>query len=82
MVKNLPGKAGDMGSIPGMGRFSWRRKWLPTPVGREFGGLQRAGGLQSMWLQRVRPNSVTEHHKNPLPNPKIYPYFLLRVLDF
>ena len=24
--------AGDLGSIPGLGRFPWRRKWQPTPV--------------------------------------------------
>ena len=24
--------AGDLGSIPGSGRFPWRRKWRPTPV--------------------------------------------------
>ena len=24
--------AGDPGSIPGSGRFPWRRKWQPTPV--------------------------------------------------
>ena len=24
--------AGDLGSIPGLGRFPWRRKRLPTPV--------------------------------------------------
>ena len=23
---------GDLGSIPGLGRFSWRREWQPTPV--------------------------------------------------
>ena len=35
MVKNSPADAGDvrdLGSIPGSGRFPWRRKWLPTPV--------------------------------------------------
>ena len=32
MVKNLPAKAGDMVSIPGSRRPSWRRKWQPTPV--------------------------------------------------
>ena len=32
MVKNLPANAGGMGSIPGLGRFPWRRKWQPTPV--------------------------------------------------
>ena len=25
-------RAGDPGSIPGLGRFPWRRKWRPTPV--------------------------------------------------
>ena len=35
MVKNLPENAEDVrdaGSIPGSGRFSWRRAWQPTPV--------------------------------------------------
>ena len=32
MVKNLPANAGDAGSIPGPGRFPWRRKWQPTAV--------------------------------------------------
>ena len=32
VVKNLPVNAGDSGSIPGSGRFPWRRKWQPTPV--------------------------------------------------
>ena len=35
VVKNLPPNAGDvrdMGSIPGLGRFPWRRKWQPTLV--------------------------------------------------
>ena len=25
-------QAGDLGSIPGLGRFPWRRKWQPTPL--------------------------------------------------
>ena len=24
--------AGNLGSIPGLGKFPWRRKWQPTPV--------------------------------------------------
>ena len=32
MVKNLPANGGDVGSIPGLGRSPWRRKWQPTPV--------------------------------------------------
>ena len=35
MIKNLPTNTRDvrnMGSIPGLGRFPWSRKWQPTPV--------------------------------------------------
>ena len=35
MVKNPPGSAGDtrdVSSIPGSGRFPWRRKWQHTSV--------------------------------------------------
>ena len=32
MVKNLPINAGDLGSIPGLGRSPGRRKWQPSPV--------------------------------------------------
>ena len=35
MAKNPPASAGgarDMGSIHGLERFPWRRKWQPTPV--------------------------------------------------
>ena len=35
VVKNQPanaGDTGDAGAVPGLGRSSWRRKWLPTPV--------------------------------------------------
>ena len=32
MVKNPPADAGDTGSIPGVGKTHWRRKWQPTPV--------------------------------------------------
>ena len=35
VIKNPPGNAEDIrdvGSIPGLGRFPWRRKWQPTPL--------------------------------------------------
>ena len=38
--------AGDLGSIPGSGRTSWRRKWQPTPVflpGESHGQRSLAG---------------------------------------
>ena len=31
-VKASACNAGDLGLIPGLGRFSWRRKWQPTQV--------------------------------------------------
>ena len=31
-VKASTSDAGDLGLIPGSGRFPWRRKWQPTPV--------------------------------------------------
>ena len=39
--KESPFKAGDLGLIPGLGRFTWRRERLPTPIfwPREFHGL-------------------------------------------
>ena len=50
VVKNPPSaRAGDMrdvGSIPGLGRFPWRREWLPTPVllpGKSHGQRTLAG---------------------------------------
>ena len=47
---------GDPGSIPGSGRFPWRREWLPTPVfvPGEFPWREEPGGLQSMGSQRVK----------------------------
>ena len=31
-VKASACNTGDLSSIPGLGRFPWRRKWRPTPV--------------------------------------------------
>ena len=38
--------AGDADSIPGLGRFPWRRKWQPTPVflSRESNGQRSLAG--------------------------------------
>ena len=49
MVKNLPSDAGDVrdvGLIPELRRFPWRRKWQPTPVflpGESHGQRKLAG---------------------------------------
>ena len=41
-------KAGNLGSIPGLGRFPWRREQLPTPVCQpeEFQGLYSTWGCK------------------------------------
>ena len=49
VVKSPPAPAGDVrdaGSIPGSGRFPWRRKWQPTPVffpGESYGQRSLVG---------------------------------------
>ena len=49
VIKNLPANAGDMrdvGLIPGLGRFPWRREWQPTPIflpGKSQGQRSLAG---------------------------------------
>ena len=52
--KASAGNAGDTSSIPGLGRFPWRRKWQPIPVflpGEFHGQRSLAGYIQSMGLQ-------------------------------
>ena len=47
--------AGDLGSIPGLGRSPWRRKGQPTPVllpGKSHGWMEESGGRQSMGSHR------------------------------
>ena len=48
---------GDQGSIPGLGRFPWRRECLPTPVflPGEFHGQRNLAGYSS-WDCSVRCN--------------------------
>ena len=53
VVENSPASAGDIrdsGSIPGLGRFPWRKAWQPTPVflPREFHGQRSLVG-HSLW---------------------------------
>jgi len=45
----------DLGSIPGLGRFPWRRAWQPTPVflRGESPWTVEPNGLESMGSQIV-----------------------------
>ena len=61
--------AGDPGSVPRLGRFPWRREWLPTPVllpGESYGQRSLAGYSQSMGSQRVRHDWVINTHTQNL----------------
>ena len=58
MVKNSPANAGDIrdvGSIPELGRFPWRRVWQPTLVflPGESPWTEGPGVLQSIGSHRV-----------------------------
>ena len=54
VVKNPPANAGDVGSIPGSGRFPWRRKWQAhsSVLAWEIPQAEEPSGLQSVGLQK------------------------------
>ena len=65
MVKNLPANAGDtrdMGSIPGLVRSPWRRKWQPTPVflPGEFHGQSPWGLKESETTEQLTLSFMVE----------------------
>ena len=64
-VKNPPVNAGDTrdtGSIPGLGRFPWRRAWQTTPVflPRESHGRRSLAGYRPWSCKRVRRDLATK----------------------
>ena len=56
---------GRPGFDPWVGKIPWWRVWQPTPVflSGESPWTEEPGGLQSMELQRVRPNWACMHTK-------------------
>ena len=63
---------GDLGSIPGSGRFPWRRKWQSTPVllpGKSHGqrslvGYSPLGGKESDMTEQL--HSFIHSFKTPI----------------
>ena len=52
---------------PWVRKIPWRREWQPTPIflpGEFDGPKKKPSGLQSMELQRVRHNQVTNTHEH------------------
>ena len=64
VVKNPPTSAGDMGSIPGLGRPPGEGNGNPLQSSRlENPRTEEPGGLWSMGSQRVRHDLLTENNK-------------------
>ena len=55
--------AGDLGLIPGYGRFPWRREWLPTLVflPGEFHGQRSLAGYSS-WSHKESGTTEQQIH--------------------
>ena len=74
-VKNLPASAGDpedAGSIPGPGRFPWRRRWQPTLVfspGKSHGQRSLAGYSPGVAKSQTRLNTHTHACKTAGSEP-------------
>ena len=72
VVKEPTCQSRRSGSMPGSGRFPWRKKWQPTPVllpGKSHG--QRSLMGQSPW--GCKESDTTQQLNN---NIQILPYFL------
>ena len=70
--------AGDLGSIPGLGRFPWRRAWQPPPefLPGECAWTEQPGGLRSTGWQRVRHGRAAKHtsaSSGSFPIPQTFP---------
>ena len=57
-LKNQSANAGDMGSIPGLGKSPWSKKWQPTPklLPGEFHGQRSLAGYSSWGRKGVGHN--------------------------
>ena len=69
-VKNSSCNEGDVrdaGSVPGLERFPWRRKWQPTPVflpekshgQRSLAGYSPKGGKESDTIEQINTHIHT-----------------------
>ena len=64
---------GDLGSMPGSGRFPWKREWQPVFLPREFHGQRSPAGYSPWGCKRVRHDLVTKQQR--LENTKRSPIF-------
>ena len=67
MVKNLPARAEDRGSVPGFGKIPWSRKWQLASVflpGKFYGLRSREGysswGHKELDMTRCRGPALVD----------------------
>ena len=80
VIKNLPANAGDVGLIPGSGRFPWRRKRQPTPelLPGKPRGQRSLVGYDLVTKQHTAVGWSGAHPAmSSLGNPTPWPLFLL-----
>ena len=74
VVRDLPANAGDGGSIPGLGRFPWSKKWQCTPAflpgkshgQRSLAGYSPGGHRESDTTEQLNSNSNKRSQKNKI----------------
>ena len=79
------GDARDSGSIPGSGRFFWRRKWQPTPVflPGKFHGWRSLVDYRPQDSKESDTNKQLHTHTNYLQMlVSIYPGYLIERMRF
>ena len=87
VVKNPPASAGDerdAGSIPGSGRFPWRRKWQPIPVflPGESHGQRSLAGCSPWGCQESNTTEQLHTHSSLLTIfIKVWSFFLIGVWE-
>ena len=64
-VDNPPANAGNLGSIPWVGKILWRRAWQPIPVRLPGEFHEIPGGLQSMGSHRSDMIEASKQQQQP-----------------
>ena len=76
--------AGDLGSIPGLGRPPWRRNWLPTSAFCQANPMDRgtwwAGSDTTEWLTYVSATNICLRERKKKNNEFILHMSILRAL--
>ena len=82
VARNLPSNTGDPGSIPGLGRFPWRRKWQSVSVfspGKSHGQRSLAG-YSPGGHKRVGHDLATKQQRQPSKSG-LEPWEILKVIE-